>query len=281
VETVAAWQIKDLEKHRNTLRKISNINQARQVLNLSPNKEAFAKMPNPLKTNPKIGLYKGFTSSMDEGWTRLVFDTFQIPFSSISDDDFRRGNLSFDSIILPADNEAAIVKGLNKERYPEQFTGGITEKGVENLKKYVENGGKLICFDGGCELVIKRFNLPVKNVLVGLKRNEFYNPGSVVRINVDTKNSLAKNLKKETAAYFINSSAFEISDKGKVKSVAEYAEKDALLSGYMLGEKYLNGKTALAETGYGKGKIILFAFRPQHRGQTFGTFPFIFNALEK
>jgi hypothetical protein len=281
VETVAAWQIKDLEKHRNTLRKISNINQARQVLNLSPNKEAFAKMPNPLKTNPKIGLYKGFTSSMDEGWTRLVFDTFQIPFSSISDDDFRRGNLSFDSIILPADNEATIVKGLNKERYPEQFTGGITEKGVENLKKYVENGGKLICFDGGCELVIKRFNLPVKNVLVGLKRNEFYNPGSVVRINVDTKNSLAKNLKKETAAYFINSSAFEISDKGKVKSVAEYAEKDALLSGYMLGEKYLNGKTALAETGYGKGKIILFAFRPQHRGQTFGTFPFIFNALEK
>jgi len=63
--------------------------------------------------------------------------------------------------------------------------------------------------------------------------------------------------------------------------VARYAEKDALLSGWMLGEKYLNGKTALAETDYGKGKIILFAFRPQHRGQTFGTFPFIFNALEK
>jgi len=49
----------------------------------------------------------------------------------------------------------------------------------------------------------------------------------------------------------------------------------------MLGEKYLNGKTALAETDYGKGKIILFAFRPQHRGQSWATFPFIFNALEK
>ncbi len=281
VETAAAWQIKDFGKYQNTLRKISNINQARQVLNLSPNKEAFAKLPNPLKTNPKIGLYKGFTSSMDEGWTRLVFDTFQIPFSSISDEDFRRNNLNFDAIILPADNETTIVKGLNKERYPEQFTGGITEKGVENLKRYVENGGKLICFDDSCELVIKRFNLPIKNVLDGLKRNEFYNPGSIVRINVDTKNTLARNLKKDSAAYFINSSAFEISDKGKVKSVAEYAEKDALLSGYMLGEKYMNGKTALAETNYGKGKIILFAFRPQHRGQTFGTFPFIFNALEK
>ena len=69
--------------------------------------------------------------------------------------------------------------------------------------------------------------------------------------------------------------------KQKLNSIAELREKYALLSGWMLGEKYLNGKTALAETDYGKGKIILFAFRPQHRGQTFGTFPFIFNALEK
>ena len=49
----------------------------------------------------------------------------------------------------------------------------------------------------------------------------------------------------------------------------------------MLGENYLNGKAALVETNYGKGKIILFAFRPQHRGQSWATFPFIFNALEK
>jgi len=66
-----------------------------------------------------------------------------------------------------------------------------------------------------------------------------------------------------------------------VRSIAEYASKDALLSGWMLGEKYLNGKTALAEAQYGKGKVVLFAFRPQHRGQSWATFPLIFNALEK
>ena len=64
-----------------------------------------------------------------------------------------------------------------------------------------------------------------------------------------------------------------------VSVIARYAEKDALMSGWMLGEKLINGKTALAETTYGKGKIILFAFRPQHRGQTYATFPFVFNAL--
>ncbi|MGC2237594.1 MAG: M14 family metallopeptidase [Pyrinomonadaceae bacterium] len=281
VEYAAAWQIKDLAQHRNTLKRVENINQARQVLNLNPAGEPFAKLPNPLKTQPKIGLYKGFTGSMDEGWTRFVLDTFSVPFESVSDRDFRENRLNFDAIILPADSENSIVKGLSAEKYADEFAGGIGEQGVGNLKKFVEAGGKLICFDDSCELVIKQFNLPVKNVLKGLKRNEFYNPGSIVKLNVDTANPLAKGLRREIAAYFIDSSAFEIEDKAKVKSIANYAETDALLSGWMLGEKSLNGKSALAETVYGKGKIILFAFRPQHRGQTFGTFPFIFNALEK
>jgi hypothetical protein len=281
VETEAVWNTRDLENYRKTLKRVENINQARQILNLNANAQPFGKIPNPLKTNPKIGLYKSYTSSMDEGWTRLVFDNYQIPFSSISDSDFRANNLKFDAIILPADSENTIVKGLNAERYPAEFAGGIGEQGVENLKKYVENGGKLICFDDSCELVIKQFNLPVKNVLNGLKRSEFYNPGSVVKLEIDKNSPLAKNLKEETAAYFINSSAFDIADESKVKSIAKYAAKDSLLSGWTLGEKYMNGKTALAEAPYGKGRIILFAFRPQHRGQTFGTFPFIFNALEK
>lgn len=281
VETAAARQIKDLNQYQNTLVKIANINEARQILNLAPSGEPFAKMPNPLKTNPKVGLYKGFTASMDEGWTRLVFDNFQIPYASVSDADFRNNNLNFDTIVLPSQGEKEIVEGLRKENYPEEYTGGITEKGVENLRIFVENGGNLICFDDSCEMLINRFKLPIKNVLNGLKRSEFYNPGSVVKLNVDTKNPLAKNLKKETAAYFINSAAFEITDTSKVKPIAEYAEKDSLLSGWTLGEKYMNGKTALAEAYFGKGRIVLFAFRPQHRGQTFGTFPFIFNALEK
>ena len=281
VETLTAWNIKDLDKHRGDLKPVVEINQARQVLNLPRETEPFAKLPDPLKSNPGIGVYKGFTASMDEGWTRLVLDTYQIPFRSVSDADMRDGKLNYDAIILPADNENTIIKGITGERYPKEFTGGIGEKGVDNLKKFVENGGKLICFDDSCELAIKVFGLPMKNVLDGLKRNEFYNPGSVVRLRVNTSDPLAKGLNEDTAGYFINSAAYQIGDGAKVRSVATYADKDALLSGWMLGEKYLNGKTALAESVYGKGKIVLFGFRPQHRGQTFGTFPFIFNALEK
>ena len=178
-------------------------------------------------------------------------------------------------IVLPSDGENSIVKGLSADKYAAEFAGGIGETGAANLKKFVENGGKLICFDDSCEMVIKRFNLPIKDALKDLKRSEFYNPGSIVKLEVDTQSPLAKGLNAETAAYFTNSAAFEITDDAKIKSVAKYAAKDSLLSGWTLGEKYMNSKTALAKTVYGKGEIILFAFRPQHRGQTWATFPFI------
>ena len=292
------YGIRDLEKERPGLKRINSINEARASLNLEPASEPFAKVRDPLKTLPRIGLYKGHTASMDEGWTRLVFDTFQVPYKSVSDGEIRGGSLNYDVIVLPADNENTIVKGVNADSYPPEYAGGIGDAGVENLKKFVENGGKLICFDDSCELVIKRFGLPLKNVLSGLKRSEFYNPGSIVRLSVNTSDPLASGLTADTPAYFITSSAFDIdptalssrfsgqptnggTQNSGVRIVAKYADKDALLSGWMLGEKYLNGKAALVEAQYGKGRIVLFGFRPQHRGQTWATFPFIFNALEK
>lgn len=280
VETHEIWSTRDPEKLRPKLRKLSNIDQARAVLNLSPAGEPFAKIPNPLRTAPRIGLYKGAAGSMDEGWTRLVFDNHGIAYRSLTDKEMRAGDLPYDTIVLPADSENTIVRGLSAERYPAEIAGGIGEEGVASLKRFVENGGTLVCFDDSCELVIKRFGLPMKNAVSGLKRNEFYNPGSIVRLTVDRRARLARGIASESAAYFITSSAFEITDPKTVASVAKYAEKDALLSGWMLGEKLINGKTALAETAFGKGRIVLFAFRPQHRGQTYATFPFVFNALE-
>ena len=281
VETYEIWDIRDIEKFRNTIKPVAGIDRARSVMNLDAAKEPFAKLPNPLKTSPKIGLYKGSNPSMDEGWTRFVFDSFQIPYRSLTDADMRSGRFDADVVVLPADGESTIVKGLNADRYPAEFAGGIGDAGVENLKKFVENGGKLICFDDSCGLVIRAFGLPMKNVLSELKRNEFYNPGSIVKLSVDTAHPFARGMREETPAYFISSSAFEIADNSRIRTIARYASKDALISGWMLGEKFLNNKTALAEVDHGKGKIILFAFRPQHRGQTWATFPFVFNGLER
>ena len=97
-------------------------------------------------------------------------------------------------------------------------------------------------------------------------------------------------MSKETDAYFINSSAFELTNMPKpifdapqtplaTTVIARYAKENVLRSGWLRGEDRIKDKIALAQVTMGKGRIVLFAFRPQHRGQTWGTFPFIWNAI--
>ena len=127
-------------------------------------------------------------------------------------------------------------------------------------------------------MAIKRFDLPLRNVLEGVRSSDFYCPGSIVALDVDNKNSLALNLPTKLPAYFINSSAFSATGDN-VRVIARYAKENVLLSGWLLGEEKLRGQIALAEVTVGKGRVVLFGFRPQHRGQAWGTLPLIWNVL--
>src|SRR3989442_176861 len=164
-------------------------------------------------------------------------------------------------------------------READNDTGRISDKGFTNLAHFVEDGGTLICFDGSCGQLIRQWKLPLRNALEGLRSSDFYCPGSILRLDVDTTNQLARSLAKDTDAYFINSSGFETTDRDKVHVIARYAKDEVLRSGWLRGEDKIKDKIALAEITMGKGRIVLFAFRPQHRGQTWGTFPFIWNAI--
>ncbi|HTG92580.1 MAG TPA: hypothetical protein VL866_08345, partial [Pyrinomonadaceae bacterium] len=160
----------------------------------------------------------------------------------------------------------------------EETAAGLTDASVDSLKDFVSDGGTLVCFDAACEMAIKQFKLPLKNVLEGLRSSDFYCPGSIVSIDVDNTNPIARGVPRSLNAYFINSSAFEATDSS-VRVIARYAKENVLRSGWLLGESKMRGHIALAETRLGKGRVVIFAFRPQHRGQTWGTLPLIWNAL--
>jgi hypothetical protein len=266
---------------------IRDESEVRRDLGLRPRRPgAPSPVENPIRGNVRLALYKSWTGSMDEGWTRYVFDTFNVPFESLRDAGVRAGNLraKYDVIVLPSMRMSEIVEGRSRETAPAEFAGGITGAGVENLRKFVEEGGALVCFDAASELAIKGFRLPLRNVLEGVRSSEFYGPGSILRLEVDTSNALARGLAREVDAYFINSSAFDLTGgdaASRVRVVARYSERDVLRSGWLLGERYLAGKIALAEVPLGRGRVVLFGFRPQHRGQTWGTFQFIWNAIAK
>jgi len=236
---------------------------------------------NPVKQPVRVGIYKGWTGNMDEGWTRYIFDTFNVPYTSVHDADMRQGALSskFDALIFTSQSATQIINGNGVGTLPQEYTGGITEAGVKNLKGFVNNGGMLICFDNACDMAIKEFNLPLKNTLEGVRSSEFYCPGSIVALDVDNKHPIASTLPSSVPAYFINSSAYTAAADANVRVIARYAKDNVLLSGWLLGEDKLSGQIALAEVTVGKGRIVLFGFRPQHRGQAWATLPFIWNAL--
>ena len=281
VDAPAVIAIKESFSERQ-LSLVRDPNSVRQNLALPVRTGDASPITNPLRQSKRIAIYKSWIPNMDEGWTRFIFDTFNVPYETLLDATVRAEDLSskYDTIILPSQRANQIIEGNAAGTYSSEFTGGITTGGVTNLKKFVESGGSLVCFDASCELPIKQFNLPLRNVLAELKSSDFYCPGSVVLLDVDNTQTLARGLPRNLDAYFINSSAFEATDPS-VRVIARYAKENVLRSGWLLGEDKLKGRIALAEVSLGKGRVVLFAFRPQHRGQTWVTLPFIWNALNE
>jgi len=286
VQAPAVLSIRESASERK-LTLIRNENDVRRDLGLALWTGDKSPIANPIKPGIRVGIYQGPRGNMDEGWTRYVFDSFNVPYESLRDAGLTEGNLRahFDAIVLPSDRSREPAEAEAAEA-----AAGMGNKALANLARFVEDGGTLICFDGSCGPLIKQWQLPLRNVLEGLRSTDFYCPGSVLGLNVDTASPIARTMSKDTNAYFINSSAFELGNTprpvldapqtpGPVKVIARYAKDQVLRSGWLRGEDKIKDRVALAEVEMGKGRIVLFAFRPQHRGQTWGTFPFIWNAI--
>jgi hypothetical protein len=262
----------------------------------SPQKEEPATMPNlfcrPAEKS-RIGLYQSSIPSMDEGWTRWYLEKglplcLTAKYASLRDAGIRNENLNskFGTIIFADQSPNQILNGYAKGAMPDEYTGGVGKEGVANLRKFVDDGGTLVFLNRASNFAIEQFNLPVRDVAQGLARKDFYIPGSILRTNLDPTHPIAQNMTKESIAWFEGSPAFEIKTDplalaNNFRIVASYPKepKDILLSGWALGVEKIAGKAALVEFTIGKGRIVLFGFRPQYRGQSLATFPLLFNAI--
>lgn len=230
----------------------------------------------------RIGLYNSYTASMDEGWTRYIFDTYRVPFTSLYDREVRAGNLNakYDVIILPDQSASALSRGLG-QAYPDTLRGGLGEQGAAALNAFVEAGGTLLAFNDATDYAIETFKLPVHNALASVRNTEFYAPGSIMAVELDRAHPIAKDFNAPTPGiWFENSAAFEVTDASRAAVVARYPSTgNPLLSGWLLGPEKLNGKAALVDVSKGAGHVVLFGFRPQYRGQTEATYPLMWGAI--
>ncbi|HWO01586.1 MAG TPA: M14 metallopeptidase family protein, partial [Blastocatellia bacterium] len=240
-----------------------------------------------VRTSRRVGIYKSFAASMDEGWTRWILDQYKISHSPVTDADARAGDLraKYDCIIIPAQSSQQVFSGLSKERYPAEISGGLGEGGVDALKRFIEQGGTVVTLNEASQFAIEKLDVPVKNILEGVPAKDFYCPGSILKIRFDATSPLTRgapmleSTTDQSIAWFEAGPAFETtSDDARV--IARFADSpDVLLSGWLLGAEKIANKAAILEVKKGKGRVVMFAFRPQYRGQSIATLPFLFNAI--
>jgi hypothetical protein len=277
-------------------------------------KERFEKAAYELST-PRVALYEPYTANMDTGWTQWMLEYFRVPHSVVHNSDIRAGNLRsrFDTLILASQSAASILHGHregervggrqssgasstdNAAVQRPEYLGGIGLNGLVALDEFVKNGGTLLAFDAATDLPVQFFPLPVSGRLRTRGEGDapgeaaaagYYSPGSLLRVTVDASHPIAFGMPKDAILFSTGGQAWDISllpqfNKGdrEVKAVAHYASANLLASGWVSGERQVLGKAILLDVRHGQGRVVLFGFRPQFRGQTFGAFRLVLNAI--
>lgn len=234
---------------------------------------------------PRVGLYQPWVPSMDEGWTRLVLETHGIAYTTQHDAEIRAGALRdrFDAIVIPSIKERTLRSGWAAEETEPAYVGGLGAEGSQTLRDFARAGGTVVCLEDSCRYAIEEWGLPVREVLASKPASEFYCPGSIVRVAVEPATGpisrwLTSGMPEEFSAFFDRSLAFR-AEKDEAQVVVRYARGNPLESGWLLGPGHLAGEAAVVDVAFGGGRVVLFGFPPQHRGQTHGTFRLLFNAL--
>ena len=163
---------------------------------------------------PRIGLYRPWQASMDEGWTRWVLEQYGFDFVSLVPADFHGGTLHdrLDVVII-ADEGRGLLDGYAKGSVPPQYEGGIGADGVRAIDAFVRGGGTLVCFNRGSVFAIDQLHLPVKNVVAGARRQEFFTGGSILQVEVDATQPVMAGM-PDRAAVFVDGSPVFDSDRG-------------------------------------------------------------------
>jgi hypothetical protein len=238
---------------------------------------------------PRIGVYAPWTGSMDEGWLRWVFDTWQIPYVSVRNEALRAGRLTdfLDVLVIADASPASLERGRPAGSVPDALAGGLAPEGSVAVEEFVRAGGTLVTFKSASKWAIDLLQVPLADVTVGDEAKGFACPGSVLR-GVPVPNALTAGLPESVPLFFSSAAGWREKRPAatqpagpratNVQPLLRYAPTQLLLSGYIAKPEVLEGQAAWVRAEYGRGRVHLFGFQPHYRGWSQATFPLIFRA---
>ncbi len=260
---------------------------------------------------PRIGLFDQYGGQMPSGWTRLVFENFEFPYTVVFPPMLDAGNLidKFDILIFNDGGIPDVGGGAGGGRgggggggrgggagpeIPEEFRnrqGSVTAETMNKIKEFVRAGGTVLTIGGASSSIAAHFDLPIESHLTErgetgrlgpLPGTKFYVPGSVLRAAVEPNSILGHGTGPEIDVFFDNSPTFRLGPAATsrgIKTIAWYNTPTPLRSGWAWGQHYLENGIAAFEAEVGKGHLYVFGPEIAFRSQPHGTFKFLFNGI--
>ena len=254
-------------------------------------------------TMPRIALIETNFHDMDAGWTRYIFDKYYIPFTSVKPGEVKEKKWSeFDVIVFPDTDKSVLLEGkykasggtYNVPNLDPKYSKGIGKEGLQELLKFVNNGGKIISWGESAGLFLgmqtiklsetekEEFQLPVNDVSEAIKQKGLYAPGTLLHIDLVENHPLTLGMPEKACVFSRGRPVFSTSipyfDTDR-RVIATFPDENVLASGYATKHELLEGKSAMVWAKKGKGQFIFYGFYPQFRASTSGTYKLLFNAL--
>jgi len=225
---------------------------------------------------------------MDEGWTEWLFDTYGFNYSLIGPPDLRAGNLGarFDAIVVGSQavgnagrggrgGGGGGGRGGRGNAAPADTT---TPPEVTALDEFVKGGGTVIGWNQGATALATSLHLPVRNVVQGVNRRDFFTGGSIMQVITDPSQPAMAGMPEHADVFVFNSPVFTTTAGFAGNVLAKFATDSTLRSGFLSGPQFIRGFAAAVDVKHDRGHAILMAYQPEWRGQPQGTFRTVFNA---
>jgi len=251
----------------------------------------------------RVGLVDEYGGSIPSGWIRWLLEQYEFPFEVVYPSALDAGGLAArydvlivaDGLIAPPGRRMGGASSIDPASVPEPYRARLgrisAERTIPALEAFLQAGGTIVTIGSSTSLA-SYLRLPVASALVArtpagerpLRQEEYYVPGSVLRVRVDPSQPLAWGEPDAVDVYFDNSPVFRLGPDAAARGITPVAWFDSpspLRSGWAWGQHYLEGGVAIAEARVGKGRLILCGPEITFRAQPHGTFKFLFNALRR
>jgi Zinc carboxypeptidase len=248
--------------------------------------ERTSSPPASVNAPTRIALFKSSPGVMDEGWTEWLFDTFGAKYTLITPADLHGGNLNgkFDVIVVGSQGVGGRGgrgggggggRGGRGGAAPDS-SAAEEQRAIDD---FVKGGGTVVAWNQGAASLVNTLHLPVKNVVAGLQRKDFFTGGSIMQVIVDPAHPVMSGMPEHADVMVFNSPVFTTLDGFDGAVIAKFpSDVTPLRSGFLNGLSHIQGYAAALDVKHDRGHAILFAFQPEWRGQPTGTFRTVFNA---